>query len=280
MNEITLILISYKSEKIIYNFIKKIPSRIKTIIVENSQNHELKKSIEQNYKNISVYIKENNGVSSALNFAVEKIETKYFLQISPDIEINFENLEIFLNYAKKLDDRFAALGPRFLNVKEKSHKQIDEKLESGKIDSIHGSCMFINKENFEKIGKFDENFFLYFEETEYCYRAKKNGYISYQINDIKAKSIGRSVETNNNEEKKLNNILIWHFIWSKYYFSTKRRGKLLSLTIFIPLLLRMNLRIFLYKILKNDISLEKYKYRLNGLISSMRGKNSNLRPHN
>ena len=280
MNEITLILISYKSEKIIYNFIKKIPSKIKTIIVENSQNHELKKSIEQNYKNISVYIKENNGVSSALNFAVEKIETKYFLQISPDIEINFENLEIFLNYAKKLDDRFAALGPRFLNVKEKSHKQIDEKLESGKIDSIHGSCMFINKENFEKIGKFDENFFLYFEETEYCYRAKKNGYISYQINDIKAKSIGRSVETNNNEEKKLNNILIWHFIWSKYYFSKKKRGKLLSLTIFIPLLLRMNLRIFLYKILKDDISLEKYKYRLNGLISSMRGKNSNLRPHN
>ena len=68
------------------------------------------------------------------------------------------------------------------------------------------------KENFEKIGKFDENFFLYFEETEYCYRAKKNGYIAYQINDIKAKSIGRSVETNNNEEKKLNNILIWHFI--------------------------------------------------------------------
>jgi len=280
MNEITLILISYKSEKIIYNFIKKIPSKIKTIIVENSQNHELKKSIEQNYKNISVYIKENNGVSSALNFAVEKIETKYFLQISPDIEINFENLEIFLNYAKKLDDRFAALGPRFLNVKEKSHKQIDEKLESGKIDSVHGSCMFINKENFEKIGKFDENFFLYFEETEYCYRAKKNGYISYQINDIKAKSIGRSVETNNNEEKKLNNILIWHFIWSKYYFSKKKRGKLLSLTIFIPLLLRMNLRIFLYKILKDDISLEKYKYRLNGLISSMRGKNSNLRPHN
>ena len=78
MNEITLILISYKSEKIIYNFIKKIPPKIKTIIIENSQNHELKKSIEQNYKNISVYIQENNGVSSALNFAVEKIETMLF----------------------------------------------------------------------------------------------------------------------------------------------------------------------------------------------------------
>ena len=278
MNEITLILISYKSEKIIYNFIKKIPPKIKTIIVENSQNHELKKSIEQNYKNISVYIKENNGVSSALNFAVEKIETKYFLQISPDIEINFENLEIFLNYAKKLDDRFAALGPRFLNVKEKSHKQIDEKLESGKIDSVHGSCMFINKENFEKIGKFDENFFLYFEETEYCYRAKKNGYIAYQINDIKAKSIGRSVETNNNEEKKLNNILIWHFIWSKYYFTKKNYGLMLSLLIFLPIMIRIILRIIFYQMINKKELIEKYNYRLSGLMNSIRGKKSNLRP--
>ena len=280
MKDVTIIIITYKSQNIIYDFIKKIPSSIKTIIVENSQNHKLKKDIEEKCKNISIYIKENNGVSSALNFAVEKIKTKYFLQISPDINFNFKDLDIFLDYAKKLNDNFAALGPRFLNVKEKSHKQIDKNKEYGKINSIHGSCMLINKKNFKIIGKFDENFFLYFEETEYCYRAKINGYISYQINDIKVRSIGRSVDTNNNIEKNLNNILIWHFIWSKYYFSTKKRGKLFSLITFTPLLIRINLRIFFYKILKNDISLEKYRFRLNGLISSMRGKNSDLRPYN
>ena len=43
MNDITIIIITYNSDKIIYNFIEKIPSTIKTIIVENSQNHELKK---------------------------------------------------------------------------------------------------------------------------------------------------------------------------------------------------------------------------------------------
>ncbi len=278
MNEITIIIITYKSEKIIYDFIKKIPSTIKTIIIDNSQNYELKKNIEQNYKNISVYVKENNGVSTALNFAVEKTETKYFLQISPDIEFNFRDLEVFLNYAKKVNNSFAALGPRFLDVKEKSHKQINEKKEYGKISSIHGSCMFINKENFEKIGKFDANFFLYFEETEYCYRAKKKGYISYQINLIKVKSFGRSVETHDDVKKKFDNVLIWHFIWSKYYFSIKKRGKILSLIIFTPLMLRIIFRIFLYKILKNDISLNKYRYRLNGLMKSMMGKSSDLRP--
>ena len=71
MNEVTIIIITYKSERIIYDFIKKIPSAIKTIIIENSQNYELKKNIEEKYNNISVHLKENDGVSSALNFAVE-----------------------------------------------------------------------------------------------------------------------------------------------------------------------------------------------------------------
>ena len=259
MNDITIIIITYKSENVIHNFIKDIPSTIKTIIVENSQNHELKKEIEKNYSNISVYIKKNNGVSSALNFAAEKIKTKYFLQISPDIRFNFEDLKIFFDY-------------------KKSHKQIDAKLESGEINSIHGSCMFINKKNFDIIGKFDENFFLYFEETEYCFRAQKKGFKVYQINKIEVETKGRSVETNKENNQKFDNILIWHFIWSKYYFSTKKRGKLISLVLFTPLLLRINLRIFLYKILKNDIYLSKYQYRLNGLIASILGKNSDLRP--
>jgi len=275
MNEITIIIITYKSEKIIYDFIKKIPSTIKTIIIENSQNYELKKDIEEKYKNISVYLKENNGVSSALNYAVEKIETKYFLQISPDLEFNFNNLNIFLNFAKINSNRFAALGPRFLEVKEKSHKQINENLEFGKIDSIHGSCMFIDKNIFLKIGKFDENFFLYFEETEYCYRAKKKGYFSYQINDIKVTTKGRSVDL---ENENFSNFLIWHFIWSKFYFHKKKYGKLLSLIIFIPLLVRILFKIILYTITKNEISSIKYKKRFDGLLKSIKGQKSDLRP--
>ena len=277
-DNITIIIITYRSEKIIHNFIKKIPSTIKTLIIENSKNYELKKDIEKKYDNISVYLKENDGVSSALNYAVDKIETKYFLQISPDLEFNFEDLKIFLDFAETKENKFAALGPRFINVNKKSHKQIDENIEFGQINSIHGSCMFIKKDSFLKIGKFNENFFLYFEETEYCDRAKKKGYASYQINKIKVETIGRSVETNNEDEKKLNNILIWHFIWSKYYFSKIKRGNLISLIIFTPLLLKIIFRIFLYKILKNHTFFNKNKYRFDGLVKSMMGKSSDLRP--
>ena len=170
------------------------------------------------------------------------------------------------------------MGPRFLEVKEKSHKQINEQLKFGVIDSIHGSCMFINKEIFLKIGKFDENFFLYFEETEYCYRAKKKGYFSYQINDIKVRTKGRTVDLDNESNINFSNILIWHFIWSKFYFNKKKYGKLLSIIIFTPLLIRILLKIRWYKITNNEILLSKYVARLEGLLKSMKGEKSSLRP--
>mgnify|MGYP001191357213 FL=1 len=138
--------------------------------------------------------------------------------------------------------------------------------------------MFINKVTFLQIGKFDENFFLYFEETEYCYRAKKQGYLSYQINNSKVKTKGRTVDIESENNENFSNILVWHFIWSKYYFNRKKYGKLLSSIIFTPLLIRILLRITLYKITKNNVLLDKYLVRFDGLLKSMKGKKSSLRP--
>ena len=69
IKKISLVLIIYRSEKIINKFIKKIPKQLQTIIVENSNNRKLKKEIEKKYKHIKVYIKKNNGVASSLNYA-------------------------------------------------------------------------------------------------------------------------------------------------------------------------------------------------------------------
>jgi N-acetylglucosaminyl-diphospho-decaprenol L-rhamnosyltransferase len=277
MFDTTIIFISYRSEKLILNQIKKLPKFIPIIIIDNSNSFLMKEHIKKEYPNINIFVRENNGVSSALNFAVEKVKTKYFLQINPDIEFKYGDLNIFLELARELDNKFAAIGPRFLNVKKKGHKQISDKIEFGSIDSIHGSCMFINKECFNKIGGFDENYFLYFEETDYCYRGKKLGYKSYQINKSKVQSQGRSVDLSGDNDK-ISNILNWHFIWSKFYFNKKKYGKSISLLIFLPIIIRIIFKIFLNKLIKDDKQLQKYKIRYNGLINSIKGYKSNLRP--
>ena len=47
MNEITIVIITYKSRGIIYDFIKKIPSTMKIMIIDNSQDYELKKILKK-----------------------------------------------------------------------------------------------------------------------------------------------------------------------------------------------------------------------------------------
>ena len=92
---------------------------------------------------------------------------------------------------------------------------------------------------------------------------------------------GTSVENLSLEGiKKLKELTLWHFIWSKYYFYKKEHGNLLSLIIFSPTLIRTLFRLAFYKIFKNDDKFNKYKMRLNGLVTSMKGLSSFKRMDN
>lgn len=277
--EITIVIITFLSDDIIYDFISQIPKKIKVIIVENAKNLKLKKNLEKKYKNVKVYLRKNNGVGASLNYGVEKVDTEYFIQLSPDVIVNYKDIKKFISYAKKLKNNFCALGPRFLKTKKRGHIQINKNLKIGKIDSIHGSYMFFNTKKFRDLGGFDEKIFLYFEETEYCHRGKVFNLNSFQVNSVKTQTIDTTVQINNNERKRQNwlYLLIWHFIWSKFYFSRKRFGFYISLIIFIPIIIRIFFRIFINFIFFNEDKLRKYKFRLNGLYHSIIGNSSFLR---
>ena len=281
LKDLTIIIVTYKSDEIIYKFIRKIPKKIAVIVVENSKNIELKKNLEKRYKNTKVYLRKNEGVSSSLNFGVKKTKTKYLIHLSPDLALDFNQIKTFFKYANKLNNNFSALGPRFLNTKKKGHNQINKKLKIGKINSIHGSYMFMNKRRFNEIGGWDKQIFLFFEETDYCYRAQKKNLFSYQINSIKVQTVDTTVKINN---KKIRNnwqsLLRWHFIWSKFYITKKRFGFTISFLLFIPTLIRIIFRLFLYTITNNKEKLIKYKYRFGGLLSSILNKNAYLRLDN
>ena len=53
--KLTLIIVTYKSDDIIFKFLKKVPKKIKVIIVENSKNKLLKIKIQKRFKNVKVF---------------------------------------------------------------------------------------------------------------------------------------------------------------------------------------------------------------------------------
>ena len=277
---ITIVVISHQSKKKVINLIRNFSNTIKIIIIENSSDRTIEKDLTKLNNNLKLIFSENNGYGSAINLARKNIDTEYFIVCNPDLEnLSDRILEKFIIFSKKVDNQFACLGPRYENISKKTLIQSNEKKEIDAIKSISGACMFFKKTIFDECKGFDENFFLYFEETDYCKRAKKKGYKSYQINIIKLKhNVGSSVDYKNEEEeekyKKLKN---WHFIWSKYYYYSKNYGSLLSIIYFIPVLIRTFVKIFYYQFVKNHNGVEKYKIRLDGLLSSISKKSANKR---
>jgi len=279
-DEVTIILVSHRSKNLVLNFIKNFYTKYKILIIDNSNDIDLKNILEKKYPEITIRIIENNGYASAINYASKLVKTNYFLISNPDIEgLTSINIDKFLDVAKNLNDNFSLLGPRYIGADKKSHIQSNPKIEIAEMKFISGACMFFKKEIFDKLGGFDENFFLYFEESDFCLRAHKI-YKNYQINTIQVKhNVGSSVEVENTDKK--NNLIElynWHFIWSKFYYYKKNYGYIFSLFYFFPIIIRIIFKINLNMILKNSFKEKKYKIRLDGLINSIKGEKSILRP--
>ena len=276
-SEVSIVIISHKSKKKVLNLINNISDNFKIIIIENSSDKSIEIELSKHNRNLQIIFSENNGYGSAINLARTYVTTKYFFVLNPDMQkIDDKLINVFFESAKELNNNFGALGPRFENVSEKSHKQSNINDKYGQIESISGSAMFFCSEIFDKNGGFDESFFLYFEETDYCHRSNKNNYKIYQVNSQNVyHEAGTSVEaTSEYEVYKLKNLYTWHFIWSKYYFYKKKFGGLVSISIFTPTILRIALRIIFYKITNNPTKLEKFKIRLDGLMCAILGKSS------
>ena len=59
-----------------------------------------------------------------------------------------------------------------------------------KVDWLAGASMLIRREVLQQIGLFDEQFFLYFEETDLCRRAKRHGWNTVYVKESSVSHIG------------------------------------------------------------------------------------------
>lgn len=76
------------------------------------------------------------------------------------------------------------------NIRIDEYTNLESKVESSNknaIDWVSGCSMFVKPKVFEKIGYFDEKFFLFWEDVDFCLRAKKAG---FKIGIIAEKDLG------------------------------------------------------------------------------------------
>ena len=263
---ITIILVIFRTDPLKLNkIIKKINDNYKIIIVDNSSNYNFSK-INISHKT-SIIRSENVGNGAAINKALKKCETRFAMYMDIDIDIDNNFLVRFIDTLKKIQE-FGILVPNHGNF-----KITDSVFEFYKGEA---SVMLYDIENLKKINFFDENFFLYYEEMDLLHRCKINNIKCYLIPYLIIKHHrASSIENEGNDLKCLR---IWHYMWSMFYFYKKNFGYISALKKTSKFLIK-DLIVLLISIFFFDFKKMKLRFfRLYGLISSILGLKSFLRP--
>ncbi len=101
------------------------------------------------------------------------------------------------------------------------------------VDSVIGACMVIRRDAIEQVGLLDEDYFLFLEETDWCYRMKRAGWKIYHLPEAEVCHFqGKGVEI----EKRRARI---EYFRSRYHFFKKNRGSLQWSILVVGLMIRL-----------------------------------------
>ena len=220
---ITFVIVSFRSSHIIEKCIKSINPKIKIIIVENSNNIQVKDYLENKFLNVRVIIaKKNLGYGKGNNLGISKVDTQYAFILNPDAILEENSLEKFYKAQFFLKDDFTILAPNlfnnygyFLNSNKNINKEILE------VDYVKGFAMLINLKKIHPKDLFDENFFLFLEEIDLCKRIKQSGGKIFVIQNSKIRHLGKQASENILNIELCRN---WHWMWSLFYYNYKHFG--------------------------------------------------------
>ena len=278
---LSVIIVSYKSEHVIENCINSIDSKIEIIVIDNSNSEDLKKKIEAKYNNVRCILsKENLGMGAGNNLGIKNVNRDFALILNPDVTLKKNSLSEIFEVSKEIGD-FGIIAPISSEAEYPNYiLERGSKFDSKKpfaVKSVDGYAMLLNLKKLINFNFFDENFFLYLENEDLCKRLKDNGENIYIVPSAKIHHLGgRAVDPQfKNEIEYLRN---WHWMWSKFYFNKKHYGYLVALSKVFKNLISAKIKYFYYLITFNSFKRKIYEMRLLGLISSMRGKNSYYRP--
>ena len=275
LNNITFIIVSFKSENVIHSCLNSLPQISKKIVIENSRNTKLKEELESKYDNIEVLINHNLGMGASNNIGIFRSKTQFVYILNPDTKLNVSTIDKLIEAADKIID-FAILSPlcsdsRFPNYKiyEKKSNLNNNIIE---VDTIDGFSMLINKSKFNN-SFFDENIFLYLENDDICLRARKNNQKIYIVKNSLIDHLGAS-SSNIKDSYEFNLLRNWHWMWSKFYYNKKHSGFLISTIKIFPNFLSAIIKYTFYLLLFKNQKRKIYKMRLLGIINAFIGKKS------
>ncbi|MDC0279169.1 glycosyltransferase family 2 protein, partial [bacterium] len=181
--------------------IQRCDSHAKIIIVDNGSENDEGDRIAKQWPEITTLKNaenrgwaggNNTGIRRALGDGVEwicllnndTVVSDDFMKTHVESVKTFSDLRIYGPLINEYDEReklqtascFYNRKNHFGLLKDAEIEGDQKQIRCHDTDIVNGCCMLVHREVFESIGEIDEQFFLICEESDFCLRAKANGY--------------------------------------------------------------------------------------------------------
>ncbi|PJA96542.1 MAG: glycosyl transferase [Ignavibacteriales bacterium CG_4_9_14_3_um_filter_34_10] len=218
--QLSVIIVNYNVKQFLKNLIESVLKAVENIsyeiiVVDNASSDGSAEEIRNSFPHVKfIANKKNLGFGAANNQALEIAKGEFIVLINPDALVKTNTFDTLIKFfhdnpqtgmagCKVLNPDgtlqlacrrsfpgvwtsftkivgLSSLFPKSKYFAKYNLTYLDEN-EIHEVDAISGSFMFFRKEVYEKVGGFDNDYFMYGEDLDLCYRVQKAGYKVYYV---------------------------------------------------------------------------------------------------
>jgi len=268
--DVSIIIVNYRVKDKLFNCLKLIYNskprvRFEIIVVDNDEKKTIGKELKEIFPKVKyIESKSNIGFGAGNNLGTGYASGKYLFFLNPDTQVLPESIDTLYEFFEK-NKKIGVVSPIILNENKQTfqlqgYKELNpirtifsfsflrklfpsktifenyslndwNKYPIREVDCVYGAALMIKSEIFKRLGGFDENFFLYFEENDLSKRVRELGYKAFiNANSKIIHQVGQSTKQLKSTQKL--------FLKSRHYYLKKHYGILKAL--FIESILKIN----------------------------------------
>jgi GT2 family glycosyltransferase len=252
--QISIIIVSYNVRPFLINLLESVKRALsglshEIIIIDNASTDSSVQMLRARYPEIRLFAnKQNRGFAAANNQGLAVAEGNYLVLINPDTLVQEDTFTTLLKFMDahpsagaatckilnpdgsfSIDSRHSIPSPMtafwkqigFSRLFPHSHRFARYNLtflnenEAHRVDALSGSFMFIRAAAVKEVGPLDEDYFMYCEDVDYCYRLGRAGWEIYYLPESPI------IHYKGESTRKNDYRYVLHFNRSLYLFYTK-----------------------------------------------------------
>lgn len=245
--DLSIIIPSYNTKALLERCLISINTSLKesdvsheVIVVDNASTDGSPELLRKKYPQVQLVCNtENVGYGKANNLAIKKAKGEYILLLNSDIVVQNDAIGLLYGFIKDKNKTFA--GGKLYNVDGSAQASCGpfysipvvalmlfakgdywgatrtSPTTTRSVDWVSGACLIGQRSSFLDVGLFDEGIFMYMEDIDFLYRAKKKGYTTFFYPDARFTHAGAA----SSRERRTPVVNIYRGLM---YFYRKHRG--------------------------------------------------------